>query len=114
MKRHVFKRTAFESLRAMVAPVICVVLALSVAIYGLGQAERSSRAEGLRMLEESLNRALVICYSIEGRYPESLSHIENNYGVFIDQTRYVVFYEIMASNVMPTIVVLERTESSGQ
>ena len=92
-------------------PVLCVVLALSVAIYGLNQAERGSRAEGLRALEESLMRAVVTCYGIEGRYPATLAHIEKNYGVHIDWTKYVVFYEIFASNVMPTIVVLELDQA---
>ena len=108
-----FKRTGLESLRAMIVPVICCAFALSVAIYGLDQAERGSRIEGLRALEESLKRAVVTSYSVEGRYPASLSHIEKNYGVHIDRTKYLVFYEIVASNVMPTIVVLELETTSN-
>ena len=106
MKRRVFKRTLRESAPAYVLPVICALLTLIIVIHGLGQAERSSRAEGLRTLEESLRRAVITNYAIEGRYPRSLSCIEENYGVYIDRTRYAVFYEIFASNVMPDIVVL--------
>jgi len=114
MKKQVFKRTVLESLKAMLAPVLCVSLALVIAIYGLGQAELSSRAEGLRTLEESLKRAAITCYAIEGRYPASLSHMEEDYGVYIDHSRYVVFYEIFASNVMPAIVVLDRSVQLGE
>ena len=110
MKRQVFKKTWPDSLRTMIVPTLCVVIALTITIHGLGQAGRANRAEGLRALEENLKRAVITCYSIEGRYPASLPHIEKNYGVYIDRTKYVVFYEIFASNIMPDIVVLQVQE----
>lgn len=107
MKRRVLKRTVLESLQVMIVPAVFVAFTFTIAIYGLNQAEHSSRIEGLRTLEESLKRAVIICYAIEGRYPSSLSHVEEHYQVYIDRTKYVVFYEIFASNVMPDIVVLK-------
>jgi hypothetical protein len=43
---------------------------------------------------------------VEGRYPESIAYIEENYGIYIDRSRYVVDYEIFASNIMPVIDVM--------
>jgi len=91
----------------MIVPTLFVTIALTIAIHGLDQAQSANRAEGLRTLDQSLKRAVITCYSIEGRYPASLSYIEDNYGVYIDRTKYVVFYEIFASNVMPDIVILQ-------
>jgi hypothetical protein len=76
-------------------------------IYGLNQAERQGRSEGRRLLEEGIRRAVVTCYAIEGSYPESISYIEKHYGVIVDTERYVVYYEIFASNILPNITVLE-------
>jgi len=76
-------------------------------VYGLRQAEESSKAEGLRILDESIHRAVMINYAVEGRYPESVTYIEENYGINIDRTKYIVHYSIFASNIMPDITVIE-------
>jgi hypothetical protein len=81
--------------------IICLI------IYGLNQAEQRGRSEGRRLLEESIRRAAVTCYAIEGSYPESISYMEKHYGVIVDTARYTVFYEIFASNIFPNITVLE-------
>jgi len=75
-------------------------------IYGLQQTSESSSAEGLRILEDSLRRAVVMNYAIEGRYPESIEYIERNFGIYIDRTRYAVHYTVFASNMLPEITVV--------
>ena len=51
--------------------------------------------------------AAVNCYAIEGFYPADLSYLEDNYGLIIDE-RYNVFYEVQASNIMPSVSVNRR------
>jgi len=82
-------------------------------VIGLVQAEASSRAEGLRLLEESVKRAVVECYALEGRYPESIAHIEQRYGVIIDRSKYNVHYSIFAPNIMPDITVIDKRGGEG-
>jgi hypothetical protein len=48
-----------------------------------------------------------MAYAVEGRYPESIDYIEENFGIFIDRTRYIVHYQIFATNVFPDIAVIE-------
>ena len=87
---------------------VIFTLAVTVMIYiGLRETEISSRAEGMRLLEESVMRAAVQCYAIEGSYPDSIAYIEGHYGVYIDKARYAVHYEIFASNILPDITVME-------
>jgi len=80
---------------------------MGMIMYGLNQTEEASRAEGLRILEDSIRRAVVMAYAVEGRYPESIDYIEENFGIFIDRTRYIVHYQIFATNVFPDIAVIE-------
>ncbi len=63
--------------------------------------------EGVRQLEESIRRAAVTCYATEGIYPPTVSYLEEHYGIRIDRTRYGVFYEVFAENLMPEITVVE-------
>ena len=105
-KKSIYKKSAFDFLKAAVLPVIFTVAIMMMVMYGLRQTEESSNAEGLRILEESIHRAVVISYAIEGRYPDSIEYIEKNYGIHIDRTKYAVHYNIFASNIIPDITVV--------
>lgn len=70
----------------------------------------------LHALTDTVKRASVECYAIEGRYPPSVEYLEEHYGVVIDHSRYHVFYDGWASNVMPDITILpvEKQEMIGR
>jgi len=61
----------------------------------------------VRLLEESLVRVVIHSYSVNGHFPESLEYIETNYNIFIDRTRFLVHYDVFASNMLPDIIVHE-------
>ena len=108
MKKHrnIFRKTAFDFLRAAVLPVIFTAAIMVMVIFGLRQTEESNNAEGLRILEDSLRRAVVMNYAIEGRYPASIEYIEEHYGIHIDRSKFVVHYQVFASNILPEITVI--------
>ena len=107
MKKVIFKKTAFDLIHNSAASIIFTFLVIVMIIIGLRETEISSRAEGLRLLEESLMRAVIQNYAIKGMYPDSISYIEEHYGIYIDRTRFVVHYKIFGSNILPDIMVLE-------
>lgn len=107
MKRNIYKKGALSLFRGVITPVLFTVAVMGIIVYGLRQTEESSKAEGLRILEDSIQRSVVISYAIEGRYPDSIEYIEKNYGIRIDRTKYAVFYSIFASNLFPDITVIE-------
>jgi len=106
MRKSIFKKSAWDVIRTAVVPVLFTVVVVGMIIFALNQTEQSSRAEGLRILEDSIHRAVVVAYAIEGRYPESIEYIEEHFGVYIDRTRFVVHYKIFASNLFPDIAVI--------
>ena len=107
-KRAIFRKSAWDVVRGAVAPVLFTIVVMGMIMYGLRQTEEASRAEGLRILEDSIRRAVITAYAVEGRYPDSIEYIVENFGIHIDETRYVVHYRIFASNLLPDITVLER------
>jgi len=108
MRRSIYKKSAGDVLRSALLPIVFTLVMMGMIVYGLRQTEVSSRAEALRILEDSIRRAVVMCYAVEGVYPESISYIEEHYQIHIDWNRYIVHYEIFASNLMPDIMVIER------
>ena len=110
MKKRVFKPNPLQTLLAWLAPVSASVVVIAMLMIGLAQADTSSRAEGVRLLEESITRATLHSYAVNGRFPQSLAYLEAHFNLYIDRTRFLVHYEVFASNMMPSIMVfpLER------
>ncbi|MCL2004151.1 MAG: hypothetical protein FWG72_09150 [Oscillospiraceae bacterium] len=107
MNAKVFRSGALETLRGGLSAIFFTLSVAAVIVFGLWQTEVSSRAEGRRLLEDGVKNAVVRHYAVEGSYPASLAFIEERYGVYVDRTRYAVFYEIFAPNIMPEITVVE-------
>ena len=73
-----------------------------------GKRFRSASQERLKAAEQSVARATVQCYAIEGRYPPDLDYLEENYGLILDREHYVYHYRLEGSNLMPEIQVFEE------
>lgn len=80
--------------------------------FSLNNAKNAISDEGLRTAEASIRRASITCFAIEGYYPPSYEYLYENYGVRVDTEKYVVHYEVFASNIMPDISVF-RLESGS-
>ena len=106
-KRGIYRRGTWDVIRSLFVPIIFTIMIMGLIVDGLHKTEESSRAEGLRILEDGIRRAVVTAYAVEGRYPDTLAHIVENYGIHIDTTRYIVDYNIFATNIMPNVAVFE-------
>lgn len=98
-------------MKKLMKPLIALVLALIVAGWffaALGGVRQGSAQEEKRTLERSLHRGAVACYAAEGQYPPDLDYLQKHYGVAIDESKYIVIYEVEAENLMPQITVIER------
>ena len=80
----------------------------SAAFLSLGALQTHAREQGAAALRESIINAAKQCCAIEGSYPSTLEHLEEHYGVVVNDDDYVVSYESFADNVMPTVVVTPR------
>lgn len=92
--------------RIAVACAVACVLAAAFLIVGALQTH--AREQGAAALRESIINAAKQCCAIEGSYPSTLEHLEEYYGVVVNDDDYVVSYESFADNVMPTVVVTPR------
>lgn len=77
-------------------------LIYSITIFNEGYTERQTSS-----IEQIIEKALVQCYALEGRYPDQLEHVER-YGVIFDYDKYIYYYEWQGGNLMPAIIVITR------
>lgn len=101
----------FAGIRAA-APVAFGILLFAALIVwlvlALGNASQVSDEERLLQVKQSVENGITLCYATEGAYPASLDYLTESYGVVIDEGRFLVHYECFASNVRPTVTVIQR------
>lgn len=89
-------------------PVIIVfILILAIAIYMFFDVGNTADSESLSITETNIRRAVMSCYAEEGRYPESIEYLKENYGLYVSDD-FVVDYSIFADNIMPQIFVMRK------
>ncbi len=97
-----------EFIKQNIITLIVFALVLAALFSLMPDAREKSAQEDKRILKESIERAAIMCYALEGYYPESLDYIEQNYGILIDDERYFVVYEVLGSNLLFQVTVFER------
>lgn len=99
----------FKILRMTTVPVL-ILAAVLLFSSALSEMNTDKAAHDREKLYETLTRAAVSCYAVEGAYPPNVDYLIENYRVQVDTDRYTVKYELYASNLMPSITVLENPE----
>lgn len=107
MKTRVRKRSVFDALRGHLLSIIFFAAIFAFFFVGVAEAQASNEAESRHVLEESINKAVVSCYAIEGRYPENVDYLKENYGLIYDEEKYAIGYIAFADNIMPDITIIE-------
>lgn len=106
--KNCFQTTKKPIHRGILLPGAVFAVLAGLFLYGLGTVSAATEGEQLRAVERAVTRAAVQCYAIEGRYPAGLAYLEENYGLVLDCERYIIQYDIFASNIMPSVLVLPR------
>ena len=85
-----------------------LVLVVLLAVFSTSASKMSGSSEerARQIAEDAVRRAAVTCYAVEGCYPESYAYLCEHYNVRVDSDRFLVYYSVFASNIMPEIEVL--------
>ena len=88
--------------------VIVAVIAVVLIIPAATSAIKEETQESARSIEETVQERALQCYVIDGAYPSSLSYLEDNYGLTLNQEDYLVVYKPVAENLPPEVRVIKR------
>lgn len=100
-------KNIIEHIKYVLIPIL-IAGVLLLFLTGISNIKNGNSLEDKKKLEETVRRAAVSCYSIEGSYPPSLEYLLENYNIRYNEKKYTIKYEITASNLMPDITVLEQ------
>lgn len=96
-----------SSLLRHIPAFIAFIAIITIAVIAISDVGKSTEKESLTITENSIRRAIITCYAQEGRYPESIEYLEENYQLHISDD-YEVFYDIFAENIMPQVTVVRK------
>lgn len=112
MKTKVRRRSLLDALKGHLLAVYFFAIIFGMFLGGITNVENSGEAESKRVLEESVHKAIISCYAIEGRYPESVEYLKENYNLIYDEEKYDIGYSIFADNVMPDVYIIDLAAES--
>lgn len=90
------------------AAALLAALLAPAGLWGCGRLAADLNEKGARALRAAVLEKAVQCYALEGAYPPSAAYLEENYGLQIDHSRYIVAYEAFAPNLLPDVAVLQK------
>ena len=92
-----------------------VVLALAVYFvhWGLGGLGTTQEERQIEIARDAIVKAAVQCYALESQYPPSLEYLVDNYGLTLDEKKYVYHYRTIGSNMVPEIQIFPVNSRTG-
>jgi hypothetical protein len=103
---HIYKVKAART--GLVLPIVIFCAMLALFWYGFSVSTAENGTRDLQVTQAAVQKAVVNCYAIEGVYPSDVKYLEDHYGLVIDHEKYIVHYESIGSNVMPSVEVLKK------
>lgn len=92
-------------IRVLSAVAILVLFVLGIRLVSTGDISRQERN-----LQQVLETDITACYALEGRYPESLDYLKQNYGLMYNEKLFYVDYQVTGTNIRPVVTVVRRDD----
>lgn len=83
-------------------------LFLGLIWIGLSNINKSTENLDIDRVKNSLDTALISCYSVEGHYPENIQYLKKYYGFTYDINSYFITYDWQGDNIYPNIYVYRK------
>ena len=96
-----------KRIKVFFIPVVAAVFVLCF-INAVSSVRDTQKHKGKEQLEQVLHKTAAACYAAEGIYPPDLEYMQKHYGIRVNEEEYTVIYQMIASNLMPDITVLEK------
>ena len=96
-----------------IAFVVVVVVAVFLVYVGLGNLSTTQADKQLEIARDAIMKAAVQCYALESQFPPSLQYLVDNYGLILDETKFVYHYRVIGSNMVPEIQVFPMETRTG-
>lgn len=91
-----------------VAAILIFVALIVAFVLLINNITGKGNGRELEIVRDAVKNAALTCYAVEGMYPDDISYLREHYNLSYNEERYIVYYRPLASNLMPSIKVVER------
>ena len=95
-------------LKGLVKTLAVFAVLILAGVWFFDAVDSTSGSAETELVRDAVRSAAVTCYAVEGAYPSTLDYLTEHYGLVYDEDTYLIVYDAFASNILPTIRVLER------
>ena len=88
--------------------LVCVVSVLYATILAFNSTSTYSSREEINRITTTVEGLLLKCYSIEGRYPETIAYLKEHYGLLVNEDDYAIIYYYEGDNLQPRVEVFKK------
>lgn len=93
--------------------VLLFAAMLTAFLFGVQQFSTDSIDVQRDNTYKAIRRALVQCYALEGAYPRHIGHLQENYGLIIDESKFFVHYAVSSSNLFPDVILFDQKKGAN-
>ena len=89
----------------------CILIALILiggVLYAATRTDEADMQAQADSIREAISARALQCFVIENAYPESLSYLEENYGLTVNKKDFQIIYTPYAENLPPDIRVIYK------
>ena len=94
----------------MLTVLIFAVFA-GILLFGFFRVDAANDSEDLDRVTSAVREGIIECYAVEGKYPDSLQYLCDNYGVYYNEDLYQIHYRYLGMNIMPEYKVFVKGEN---
>jgi len=106
---HRFVHTKTSSpFKNIIISLLIFILATGSFWFLVDNLSAKTKEKELETLNTAINHGITQCYAIEGAYPQDLQYLKDNYGITYDQRRFIVHYEVLGQNILPTVTIISK------
>ncbi len=98
-KKNIVGTTIISAISFLIIFVVFLLAVSKMTQRGIEEQKRS--------LSQAIDRAVIQCYALEGRYPQSFDYLKEKYGIIYDDEMFRVDYVIFGSNMKPDVTIIE-------
>lgn len=99
-KKKFWPKVAFGGIFLLVLALVCWLAA--------GASQDGIAEEAAQAVKNAIRQSAMQCYAVEGAYPPTLEHLEENYGLQVNQEDFYVVYDVFATNLPPSVTVVSK------
>ncbi len=91
-----------------VGAILIFVVLIIAFVFLVNNITNKGDGRELEIVRDAVKNAALTCYAVEGMYPGDLQYLRDHYNLSYNEERYIVYYRPLASNLMPSIKVVEK------